>query len=84
MYPEPGSERNRPRELVAVLAKFSHGGVAPDHRHDAFVHVVERLSWLSHECGRNIVRTVLARLLRHGCKLGLRFAVRTGDVRKIS
>src|SRR5246127_2073111 len=84
MYSEPGSESNRALEFVAMFANFSHGGIAPDHRHDSFVQVPERLFWLASYRCRNIFCTPFAGLFRHGCKLWQRLAVRAGDIRKIS
>jgi len=43
-----------------MLTAFSHGCLAPDYRHDSFVEVVERLSWLSRYCGRNVFCTAFA------------------------
>src|SRR5260221_9701067 len=84
MYSEPGSESNRALEFVAMFANFSHGGIAPDHRHDSFVQVPERLFWLPSYYCRNIFCTPFTCLFRHRRKLGQRFAVRASDIRKIS
>ena len=46
VHAQPGCERNRAVELVAMLADLGHGGATPDHRHDALVLVVERFAVL--------------------------------------
>src|ERR1700722_6315348 len=69
---------------MAMLTNFGHGRVAPDHGHDSFVEVAERLFRLSSYRSRNIFCTPLSRLFGHGCKLWQRLPVRASDVGKIS
>ena len=54
VHAEPGRERERTLDLVAVLADLGDGGVAADHRHDALVLVVERLRGSCRRCSRRM------------------------------
>ena len=67
-----------------MLPDFGYGGVTPDHRHDAFVEIVECFPWASCNDRQDILSAPLARLFGHRCQLGQRFTVFPGNVRKIS
>src|SRR5262249_2846611 len=66
--------------LVAALADLGDGGVAPDHRHDALVLVVERLRALSAQLAQDVGRRPDAGLLGDRAELGKRRAVAARDV----
>ena len=59
MDAEPGHVRELPVDLVVVLADLRDRGAAADHRHDALVLVVERLSRLALEVGEDVLRRPL-------------------------
>jgi hypothetical protein len=76
--------RLHPPQFVAMFANFGHGRISSNHRHDAFVEIVERLCWLSRNVQEEILGAPFARLLRNRAKLGKRFTVFALDVGKIS
>ena len=55
MHAEPGGERDRAVQLVAVRSDLGDRGAAADHRHDALVVVVERLARLAGGVGEDVL-----------------------------
>ena len=81
---QPGGECEQAVYLPAPRAHRRDRRVAPDHRHDALVLVLERLRRVSGEIGEQVVGCPRAALQRHGAELGQRLAVGAGDVRDVA
>ena len=71
-------------QLVTVRADLGDRGPAADHRHDALVVVVERLTRLAREVRQHVVTRPAAALLRDRAELGQEVAVRARDVRAVA
>ena len=84
VYPQPGSKSNGTSKFVAMLPDFGYGRVTPDHRHDAFVEIVECFSWVSRNVRQDILSAPLTGLFGHRGQLGQRSTVFPGNVCKIS
>src|SRR5450755_4678460 len=80
VHTQPGRERDRTVELVAMLADFGHSGATADHRHDALVLVVKRFRWLTGDLGEDAVCDTLTALERHRPELREGIAVGSWDV----
>src|ERR1700726_1960041 len=83
MNSQPGCERKRASEFVAILAKLCNGSIMSDHRHDSLVEVSEGLYRVTSDRSSDSISTIPARLLGDGCKLGQRLAVHAGDICKV-
>ena len=81
---QPGGECEQAVHLTALRAHRRDRRVAPDHRHDALVLVLERLRRASGEIGEQVVGGPGAGLQRDGAELGQRLAVGAGDVRDVA
>ena len=76
VHAQPGGERDRPVQLVPVLADLGHGGTAADHRHDPLVVVVERLAGVPADVGDHVAGRPLPAL--QGDRAQLRVRVPSG------
>src|ERR1700678_675635 len=83
MDSEPGREGDSAVEFVAMLADFGHRRVTSNHRHDAFIKILKRVSWLPCNVQKDGFRATLARLFRHRCKLGQRLAIFARDIGEV-
>ena len=80
MHSEPRRECDSTLKFVAMLTDFGHGRVTSDHRHDAFIKIVERVSWLSCYVRQDIPGGPFARLFRHRSKLRQQATVLVRDI----
>jgi hypothetical protein len=84
VHAEPSRECDCALKFVAMLTDFRHGRVTSNHRHDAFIKMVERVSRLSGYAQQDIPGAPLARLFRHRGKLRQRATVIVPDIGETS
>src|SRR5215471_5532007 len=84
VYSDPSSKRDKPVELMPLLADRCDGRVAPDHRHDSLVVVVKWSSRLTGDFGQNVLRSPHARLLGHRTQLRQQLVAGAGNVGEVA
>src|SRR5271155_3617 len=84
MNTQPHAVGNDAFELVTMLTDFGDGGILPDHRHDAFVAVVECGTRLARDIGKDVPGRPASTLLCHGTELRQGILIRSQDMREVA